>query len=101
MAQLGHLEKNRSLESLLDMDKSVVSNQQNLLANSSSKMLQGQGLEFENLSYSVMKKQKKDGVWFTKEAFLLHDISGQAKRGEIMAIMGDQVEQESQHFLML
>ncbi|KAF5189813.1 Abc-2 type transporter family protein, partial [Thalictrum thalictroides] len=35
-----------------------------------------------------MKKQKKDGVWFTKEAFLLHDISGQAIRGEIMAIMG-------------
>ncbi|PIA26628.1 hypothetical protein AQUCO_09100058v1 [Aquilegia coerulea] len=88
MAQLGHLETNRSLESLLDMDKSVVSNQQNVLAHRSSKMLRGQGLEFENLSYSVMKKQKKDGVWFTKEAFLLHDISGQAMRGEIMAIMG-------------
>ncbi|KAF2317517.1 hypothetical protein GH714_023808 [Hevea brasiliensis] len=31
---------------------------------------------------------KKDGVWVTKEAYLLNDISGQAIRGEIMAIMG-------------
>lgn len=46
----------------------------------------GNGLEFKNLSYSVMKKQKKDGVWITKEAYLLNDISGQG--GEIMAIMG-------------
>ncbi|KAJ6874888.1 ABC transporter G family member 17-like [Populus alba x Populus x berolinensis] len=35
-----------------------------------------------------MKKQKKDGVWITKEAYLLNDISGQAIGGEIMAIMG-------------
>lgn len=48
----------------------------------------GQGLEFNNLSYSVIKKQKKDGVWIKKEAHLLNDISGQAMRREIMAIMG-------------
>lgn len=48
----------------------------------------GQGLEFENLSYSVMKKQKKDGEWITKEAFLLNDISGQALRGQVTAILG-------------
>nr|KAJ0217796.1 hypothetical protein LSAT_V11C300122860 [Lactuca sativa] len=52
------------------------------------KMEAGHGLEFSNLSYSVMKKQKKDGVWITKEAYLLNDLSGQAMRGEIMAIMG-------------
>ncbi|KAG6745749.1 hypothetical protein POTOM_050253 [Populus tomentosa] len=51
-------------------------------------MMPGNGLEFKNISYSVMKKQKKDGVWITKEAYLLNDISGQAIRGEIMAIMG-------------
>ncbi|ONK66193.1 uncharacterized protein A4U43_C06F5170 [Asparagus officinalis] len=48
----------------------------------------GQGLEFENLSYSVMKKQKKDGEWITKEAYLLNDISGQALRGQVTAILG-------------
>jgi ABC-type multidrug transport system ATPase subunit len=52
------------------------------------KTMAGHGLEFKNLSYSVMKKQKKDGVWITKEAYLLNDISGQAIRGEVMAIMG-------------
>ncbi|GKV05199.1 hypothetical protein SLEP1_g17234 [Rubroshorea leprosula] len=34
-----------------------------------------------------MKKQKKDGVWIKKEAYLLNDISGQGMR-QIMAIMG-------------
>ena len=48
----------------------------------------GQGLEFQNLSYSVMKKQKKDGEWITKEAYLLNDISGQALRGQVTAILG-------------
>ncbi|KAG6752858.1 hypothetical protein POTOM_042898 [Populus tomentosa] len=46
-------------------------------------MMAGHGLEFKNLSYSVMKKQKKDGVWITKEAYLLNDISGQAIRAEV------------------
>ncbi|KAJ6868384.1 ABC transporter G family member 16 [Populus alba x Populus x berolinensis] len=53
----------------------------------------GNGLEFKNLSYSVMKKQKKDGVWITKEAYLLNDISGQG--GEIMAIIAGRIAKGS------
>lgn len=52
------------------------------------KSIPGYGLEFSNLSYSIIKKQKNDGVWINKETYLLHDISGQAIKGEIMAIMG-------------
>lgn len=48
----------------------------------------GQDLEFENLSYSVMKRQKKDGEWITKEAYLLDDITGQVLRGQVTAILG-------------
>lgn len=81
---------NRSLESLLDMDKSVAAAGKNnrVPPVPVRKTIPGHGLEFSNLSYSVMKKQKKDGVWIKKEAYLLNDISGQAMRGEIMAIMG-------------
>ncbi|XP_026383817.1 ABC transporter G family member 17-like [Papaver somniferum] len=64
------------------MDKSVVH------ATESHKVFHGQGLEFKKLSYSVIKKQKKDDEWIKKQAYLLHDITGQAMRGEIMAIMG-------------
>lgn len=49
----------------------------------------GQGLEFKELSYSVIKKQKlKDGVKVNKEVYLLNDISGQALRGQVTAILG-------------
>ncbi|KAF8701316.1 hypothetical protein HU200_033645 [Digitaria exilis] len=48
----------------------------------------GQGLEFMELSYSVIKKQKKDGVKVKKEVYLLNDISGQALRGQVTAILG-------------
>ncbi|PVH36663.1 hypothetical protein PAHAL_6G133900 [Panicum hallii] len=48
----------------------------------------GQGLEFKELSYSVIKKQKKDGVKVKKEVYLLNDISGQALRGQVTAILG-------------
>nr|UZH45528.1 ABC transporter G family member 19 [Morus alba] len=51
-------------------------------------MIPGHGLEFKNLSYSVIKKQKKDGASIKKDVYLLSDISGQAMRGEIMAIVG-------------
>ena len=51
-------------------------------------MIPGHGLEFKNLSYSVTKKLKKDGERIKKRVYLLNDISGQAMRGEIMAIMG-------------
>ncbi|XP_076948356.1 ABC transporter G family member STR-like [Bidens hawaiensis] len=79
---------NRSLETLLDLDKSKAKSSKNIAKLPTQKLVPGHGLEFESLSYSVMKKQKKDGVWITKEAYLLNDISGQAMRGEIMAIMG-------------
>ncbi|KAK9115144.1 hypothetical protein Syun_021941 [Stephania yunnanensis] len=86
MAQYGRSGNSRNLETLLDMDKPDAAKQTSLP--NGAKMVRGQGLEFDNLSYSVMKKQKKDGIWITKETYLLHDISGQAMRGEIMAIMG-------------
>lgn len=79
----GGAHKNRSLESYLVTDKPVVDVPVPVV-----KVFQGQGLEFENLSYSVMKKTKKDGVWITKEAYLLNNISGQALRGEVTAILG-------------
>ncbi|WOG84563.1 hypothetical protein DCAR_0103747 [Daucus carota subsp. sativus] len=78
---------NKSLESLLDMDKSAQV-KKNMVRQNSRKIVPGQGLEFSNLSYSVVKKLKKDGVWINKETYLLNDISGQALRGEVMAIMG-------------
>ncbi|XP_023542534.1 ABC transporter G family member 17-like [Cucurbita pepo subsp. pepo] len=83
MAADGRRRANKSLETLLDNDKVVAPPPQLQV-----KLLPGQGLEFNNLSYSVLKKFKKDGVWIKREAYLLNDISGQAMRGEIMAIMG-------------
>ncbi|KAM7280511.1 hypothetical protein ACFE04_007645 [Oxalis oulophora] len=83
MGKFTHADKN--LETLMDMDKTVAA------ANNSAQprqMIPGHGLEFSNLSYSITKKQKKGGVDVKKEVFLLHDISGQAMRGEVMAIMG-------------
>ncbi|KAH6815843.1 hypothetical protein C2S51_020663 [Perilla frutescens var. frutescens] len=80
-------DSNRRLETLLDLDKSGQGNK-NITRQATRKLIPGHGLEFKNLSYSVLKKQKKDGVWITKETYLLNDISGQAMRGEIMAIMG-------------
>ncbi|KAK6249818.1 ABC transporter-like [Theobroma cacao] len=90
MGKPGRNAVNRSLESLLDMDKSVAAAGKNnrVPPVPVRKTIPGHGLEFSNLSYSVMKKQKKDGVWIKKEGYLLNDISGQAMRGEIMAIMG-------------
>ncbi|KAF2317527.1 hypothetical protein GH714_023979 [Hevea brasiliensis] len=78
---------NRNLETLLDIDKTVAA-KKNAVPLEPRKMIPGHGLQFKNVSYSVKKKMKKDGVWITKEAYLLNDISGQAIRGEIMAIMG-------------
>lgn len=75
----------RRLETLLDLDKDK---NKAVARQATRKLVPGQGLEFKDLSYSVLKKQKKDGVWITKETYLLNEISGQALRGEIMAIMG-------------
>lgn len=88
MAKLGRKDANRSLETLLHMDKSVASKNGVAPAAGPHKIIPGQGLEFNNLSYSVIKKQKKEGVWIKKETYLLNDISGQEVKGEIMAIMG-------------
>ncbi|KAF5469194.1 hypothetical protein F2P56_013286 [Juglans regia] len=87
MVKLGRTDTKRSLESLMDGDKSVA--MKNGVPPGARKLpVPGLGLEFKNLSYSVIKKQKKDGHWIKKEAYLLNDISGQAMKGEIMAIMG-------------
>lgn len=86
MSRFGQEAANRSLESLLDMDQSKA--QKPEIAIRPQKSVPGSGLEFNNLSYSVIKKQKRDGVWIKKEAYLLNDISGQAMRGQVMAIMG-------------
>lgn len=82
--------RNKSLESLMDSHKpGTARNDVNLQQQQRpQKSIPGSGLEFSNLSYSIIKKQKKDGVWVKREAYLLHDISGQAIKGEIMAIMG-------------
>ncbi|KAK4479395.1 hypothetical protein RD792_014911 [Penstemon davidsonii] len=87
MERFTRTDTNRSLESLMDLDKTGQGNK-NMSRQPTRKLTPGHGLEFKNLSYSVLKKQKKDGVWITKETYLLNDISGQAMRGEIMAIMG-------------
>lgn len=72
---------------MLDMDQSKAQKPE-IAIRPPQKSVPGSGLEFNNLSYSVIKKQKRDGVWINKEAYLLNDISGQAMRGQIMAIMG-------------
>ncbi|GLJ46744.1 hypothetical protein SUGI_0985660 [Cryptomeria japonica] len=48
----------------------------------------GQGLEFQDLSYTVTKKIKKDGTNISREVDLLHEITGQALRGQVSAVMG-------------
>ncbi|KAK7398788.1 hypothetical protein VNO78_09961 [Psophocarpus tetragonolobus] len=86
MARSERIGRNKSLETLMDSDKAGIGRNVNQLR--PQKSIPGYGLEFSNLSYSIIKKQKKDGVWIKKETYLLHDISGQAIKGEIMAIMG-------------
>ncbi|XP_073269073.1 ABC transporter G family member STR2-like [Primulina huaijiensis] len=47
------------------------------------------GMEFSNLTYTVIKKQKDiNGKWIKREADLLHDITGYAPKGCITAVMG-------------
>nr|CAD1831389.1 unnamed protein product [Ananas comosus var. bracteatus] len=83
---LRRADTNRSLESLLDQEKPT--NQQAAAAAEKVLLHPGQGLEFQNLSYSIIKKQKKDGVKIKKAAYLLNDISGQALRRQVTAILG-------------
>lgn len=77
---------NSNLENFLSSEKSFP--QKDVSIDPRPAALLGHGLEFENLSYNIVKKQKKDGVSVKKEVHLLRDISGQAFRGEILAIMG-------------
>lgn len=84
---MARLDKNKSnLEALMHSEKPGTTRNEKQLR--PQKSIPSYGLEFSNLSYSVIKKHKKDGVWINKEAYLLNDISGQATKGEIMAIMG-------------
>lgn len=47
------------------------------------------GLEFFNLTYTVMKKKKDiNGKWVKQEADLLHSITGYAAKGCVTAVMG-------------
>ncbi|KAL7153307.1 hypothetical protein ABFS83_04G159100 [Erythranthe nasuta] len=47
------------------------------------------GLEFYNLTYTVMKKNKDiNGKWVNQEADLLHSITGYAAKGSVTAVMG-------------
>ncbi|XP_071704322.1 ABC transporter G family member STR2-like [Rutidosis leptorrhynchoides] len=48
------------------------------------------GLEFVNLTYTVMKKKKKsdEGKWVNQEADLLNRITGYAPKGCVTAVMG-------------
>ncbi|KAL4384445.1 hypothetical protein GQ457_15G001020 [Hibiscus cannabinus] len=88
MAKGGKYAANKSLETLLDMDKGAAGKNIGMPPVPARKTIPGHGFEFSNLSYSVIKKQKKEGEWVKKEVYLLNDISGQAVRGEVMAIMG-------------
>ncbi|XP_031281612.1 ABC transporter G family member 17-like [Pistacia vera] len=46
------------------------------------------GLEFLNLTYTVIKKKKLEGKWLSQEVDLLHKITGYAPKGCITAVMG-------------
>jgi ABC-type multidrug transport system fused ATPase/permease subunit len=81
-------ERKKSLESLLDAPEVRKKRGGPVPAGEKVTNFPGQGLEFKNLSYSVIKKQKKDGVKIKKEVYLLNDISGQALRGQVTAILG-------------
>ncbi|KAK4280676.1 hypothetical protein QN277_012268 [Acacia crassicarpa] len=76
-----------SLENLLDFDKARAT-KSIMKELRPQRTIPKRGLEFEKITYCVMKKQKKNGVRIKKQACLLNDISGQANRGEVMAIMG-------------
>lgn len=46
------------------------------------------GLEFSNLTYTVIKKKKIEGTWLKEEVDLLNKITGDAPKGCITAVMG-------------
>ncbi|KAI5076203.1 hypothetical protein GOP47_0008268 [Adiantum capillus-veneris] len=46
------------------------------------------GLMFEDLTYTVTKKMKKDGQWISKDMDLLHQVAGFAPKAMVTAVMG-------------
>ncbi|KAF3439155.1 hypothetical protein FNV43_RR17430 [Rhamnella rubrinervis] len=46
------------------------------------------GLEFSTLTYTVVKKEKVDGIWVKRQVDLLNRITGYAPKGCITAVMG-------------
>lgn len=46
------------------------------------------GLDFEDLTYTIVQNQKIDGKWKSTDIHLLEGISGQAVKGRLTAIMG-------------
>lgn len=71
---MGHVAAGHRLDSVIDIGKP---------ANFSG------GIEFSNLTYTVIKQMKNDdGKWVKKEADLLHSITGYAPKGSITAVMG-------------
>lgn len=80
-------ERKESLESLLDATDTARGGRRGG-GGVKAAVASRQGLEFKNLSYSVVKKQKKEGVKVKKEVYLLNDISGEAPRGQVTAILG-------------
>lgn len=46
------------------------------------------GLMFQDLTYTVTKRLKKDGQWISKDIDLLHEVSGVAPKAAITAVMG-------------
>uniref|UniRef100_A0A0D3H6N0 ABC transporter domain-containing protein n=1 Tax=Oryza barthii TaxID=65489 RepID=A0A0D3H6N0_9ORYZ len=80
-------ERKESLESLLDATDAARGGRRGG-GGVKAAVASRQGLEFKNLSYSVVKKQKKEGVKVKKEVYLLNDISGEAPRGQVTAILG-------------
>ncbi|KAK1317589.1 ABC transporter G family member 6 [Acorus calamus] len=46
------------------------------------------GLEFSGLTYTVVKKQRVDGKWTSRDVDPLHRITGYAPKGCVTAVMG-------------
>ncbi|KAK4427014.1 hypothetical protein Salat_1470300 [Sesamum alatum] len=70
------------LKPMLDLARNMPSQPTRIL-------IPGHGLGFKDLSYDVLKKQMKTGIWITKKLYILgNDVSVQATRDEIVAIEG-------------
>ncbi|KAL0385201.1 UNVERIFIED_CONTAM: hypothetical protein Sradi_2914400 [Sesamum radiatum] len=59
-------------------------------------LIPGQGLGCKNLSYNVLKKQMKTGVWISKKVYVVgNDVSVQSMRDEIVGIEGTSAARRS------